>query len=90
MVLAATNFPWDIDEALRLVFYLYSLFLSWGLIPLPWYVYMNNLVFICDLMVVMQFRRRLEKRIYIPLPNLESRKELIRINLKTVEVSNCC
>ena len=33
------------------------------------------------------FRRRLEKRIYIPLPNFESRKELIRINLKTVEVN---
>lgn len=48
MVLAATNFPWDIDEALR---------------------------------------RRLEKRIYIPLPNFESRKELIRINLKSVEVA---
>ncbi|XP_026408500.1 katanin p60 ATPase-containing subunit A1-like [Papaver somniferum] len=48
MVLAATNFPWDIDEALR---------------------------------------RRLEKRIYIPLPNFESRKELIKINLKTVEVA---
>ncbi|KAJ9179107.1 hypothetical protein P3X46_010930 [Hevea brasiliensis] len=48
MVLAATNFPWEIDEALR---------------------------------------RRLEKRIYIPLPNFESRKELIRINLKTVEVA---
>ncbi|KAL8460638.1 hypothetical protein ACS0TY_032231 [Phlomoides rotata] len=48
MVLAATNFPWDIDEALR---------------------------------------RRLEKRIYIPLPNFESRKELIRINVKTVEVA---
>ncbi|XP_022842647.1 katanin p60 ATPase-containing subunit A1-like [Olea europaea var. sylvestris] len=48
MVLAATNFPWDIDEALR---------------------------------------RRLEKRIYIPLPNFESRKALIKINLKTVEVA---
>ncbi|KAG0488870.1 hypothetical protein HPP92_007512 [Vanilla planifolia] len=48
MVLAATNFPWDIDEALR---------------------------------------RRLEKRIYIPLPNFESRKELIRINLRSVEVA---
>ncbi|BBG99013.1 P-loop containing nucleoside triphosphate hydrolases superfamily protein [Prunus dulcis] len=48
MVLAATNFPWDIDEALR---------------------------------------RRLEKRIYIPLPNFESRKALIRINLKSVEVA---
>ncbi|XP_057473439.1 katanin p60 ATPase-containing subunit A1 [Actinidia eriantha] len=48
MVLAATNFPWDIDEALR---------------------------------------RRLEKRIYIPLPTFDSRKELIRINLKTVEVA---
>jgi katanin p60 ATPase-containing subunit A1 len=49
MVLAATNFPWDIDEALR---------------------------------------RRLEKRIYIPLPNEEGRRELIRINLKDVEVSS--
>lgn len=48
MVLAATNFPWDIDEALR---------------------------------------RRLEKRIYIPLPSFESRKELIKINLRTVEVA---
>ncbi|WJX50346.1 Katanin p60 ATPase-containing subunit A1, variant 2 [Trifolium repens] len=47
MVLDVTNFPCDIDEALR---------------------------------------RRLEKRIYIPLPNFESRKELIRISLKTVEV----
>ncbi|XP_010245156.1 PREDICTED: uncharacterized protein LOC104588778 [Nelumbo nucifera] len=31
-------------------------------------------------------RRRLEKRIYIPLPKFERRKELIRINLRTVEV----
>lgn len=28
----------------------------------------------------------MEKRIYIPLPNFESRKELIRINLRSVEV----
>ncbi|KAL6845421.1 hypothetical protein ACP4OV_024916 [Aristida adscensionis] len=48
MVLAATNFPWDIDEALR---------------------------------------RRLEKRIYIPLPDFESRKALININLRTVEIA---
>ncbi|KAK9862173.1 hypothetical protein WJX84_012398 [Apatococcus fuscideae] len=47
MVLAATNFPWDIDEALR---------------------------------------RRLEKRIYIPLPGAHERTELMNINLKDVEV----
>lgn len=45
MVLAATNFPWDIDEALR---------------------------------------RRLEKRIYIPLPSNEGREALLRINLRDV------
>ncbi len=43
MVLAATNFPWDIDEALR---------------------------------------RRLEKRIYIPLPAAPERQELLRLALK--------
>jgi katanin p60 ATPase-containing subunit A1 len=43
MVLAATNFPWDIDEALR---------------------------------------RRLEKRIYIPLPAAREREELLRLALK--------
>ncbi|KAI6653737.1 hypothetical protein LOD99_3241 [Oopsacas minuta] len=48
MVLAATNFPWDIDEALR---------------------------------------RRLEKRIYIPLPEVEGRLECLRINLKEVKVT---
>jgi katanin p60 ATPase-containing subunit A1 len=32
-------------------------------------------------------RRRLEKRIYIPLPNEEGRRELIRINLKDVEIA---
>jgi len=48
MVLAATNRPWDLDEALR---------------------------------------RRLEKRIYIPLPTEKGRKELIRINLKDVTIA---
>ena len=47
IVLAATNMPWDLDEALR---------------------------------------RRLEKRIYIPLPDLEDRVELLRINMKGVEM----
>eukprot|EP00958_Prasinococcus_capsulatus_P007654 scaffold706_cov418-Prasinococcus_capsulatus_cf.AAC.22 len=48
MVLAATNFPWDLDEALR---------------------------------------RRLEKRIYIPLPDAAARKDLLNINLKEVDVA---
>lgn len=48
MVLAATNFPWDIDEALR---------------------------------------RRLEKRIYIPLPSAVGRVELLRINLREVDLA---
>ena len=47
IVLAATNTPWDLDEALR---------------------------------------RRLEKRIYIPLPEEEGRRELFRINMKGVEI----
>lgn len=45
IVLGATNFPWDIDEALR---------------------------------------RRLEKRIYIPLPDLNGRLSLLNINLREV------
>ncbi|XP_074804690.1 katanin p60 ATPase-containing subunit A1 isoform X2 [Natator depressus] len=49
MVLAATNFPWDIDEALR---------------------------------------RRLEKRIYIPLPSAKGREELLRINLRELELAD--
>jgi katanin p60 ATPase-containing subunit A1 len=45
IVLGATNFPWDIDEALR---------------------------------------RRLEKRIYIPLPTYDGRLQLLKINLREV------
>jgi katanin p60 ATPase-containing subunit A1 len=48
IVLAATNMPWDLDEALR---------------------------------------RRLEKRIYIPLPSDDGRKELFRINMQGVEMA---
>ena len=48
MVLAATNFPWDIDEALR---------------------------------------RRLEKRIYIPLPTLEGRESLLKVSFNSIQSS---
>ena len=47
IVLAATNTPWDLDEALR---------------------------------------RRLEKRVYIPLPDTMGRRELFRINMRDVEM----
>ena len=47
MVLAATNRPWDLDDALR---------------------------------------RRLEKRIYIPLPTGEGRGQLFKINLKEINL----
>jgi SpoVK/Ycf46/Vps4 family AAA+-type ATPase len=49
IVIAATNTPWDLDEALR---------------------------------------RRFEKRIYIPLPDLEGRTELFRLNMQSIEISN--
>ena len=43
MVLATTNCPWDLDEAMR---------------------------------------RRLEKRIHIPLPDLDARTEMFRLHLR--------
>lgn len=49
MVLAATNRPQDLDEAIR---------------------------------------RRLEKRIYIPLPTATGRESLFKINLKTIDVED--
>jgi len=48
MVLAATNRPWDLDEAIR---------------------------------------RRLEKRVYIPLPTEAGREALFKINLKSLALS---
>lgn len=48
IVLAATNRPWDLDDALR---------------------------------------RRLEKRIYIPLPTKQGREDLFRINMKQVALA---
>jgi katanin p60 ATPase-containing subunit A1 len=47
IVLAATNTPWDLDEALR---------------------------------------RRLEKRVYIPLPSAEGRRVLFELNMKGCEL----
>jgi katanin p60 ATPase-containing subunit A1 len=49
MVLAATNRPQDLDEALR---------------------------------------RRLEKRVYIPLPTAEGRLSLLKINMKGLELED--
>jgi len=49
MVLGATNFPWEIDEALR---------------------------------------RRLEKRVYIPLPDIEARIQLLQINTKSIKLTS--
>lgn len=49
MVLGATNFPWDLDDAII---------------------------------------RRLEKRIYIPLPDLLGCQEILRINLKGVHLAS--
>ncbi|KAJ0394454.1 hypothetical protein P43SY_010312 [Pythium insidiosum] len=48
MLLAATNLPWELDEAMR---------------------------------------RRLTKRVYIPLPNADARRDLFRLNLAKVELA---
>lgn len=49
VVLAATNFPWGLDDALR---------------------------------------RRLEKRVYIPLPDEAGRRQLLQINLRTINIAD--
>ena len=49
VVLAATSFPWGLDDALR---------------------------------------RRLEKRVYIPLPNVDGRRRLFENSLKSVNLSD--
>ncbi|MEM6863657.1 MAG: AAA family ATPase [Bacteroidota bacterium] len=49
IVLAATNTPWDLDEAIR---------------------------------------RRLEKRVYIPLPNHKARVALFRLNMRDLDVAS--
>lgn len=91
MVLAATNFPWDIDEALRSVFaslFPFQVVSIKSCDELTSLKSLDALINTClSNLMLMLSRRRLEKRIYIPLPNFESRKELIRINLKTVEAS---
>lgn len=48
-MLAATNRPWDLDEAIR---------------------------------------RRLEKRVYIPLPSASGRKQLFTVNLKGIALED--
>lgn len=48
MLLAATNLPWELDEAMR---------------------------------------RRLTKRVYIPLPEAEARHALFQLNLRRVELA---
>jgi katanin p60 ATPase-containing subunit A1 len=49
IVIAATNRPWDLDEAIR---------------------------------------RRLEKRVYIPLPTDKAREELFKINLRGIPLED--
>jgi len=49
LVLAASNHPWNVDEA---------------------------------------FRRRFEKRIYIPLPDLPAREEMLRLHLLGMKLDN--
>ncbi|GFH15846.1 p60 katanin [Haematococcus lacustris] len=95
MVLAATNFPWDIDEAMRLV----RLWLVTSVVLCVCGLLCSFGVQQCIMVGGQTFqhaccvpehvsacvclhRRRLEKRIYIPLPGRDERLELLRINLR--------
>ncbi|RYR61170.1 hypothetical protein Ahy_A04g018301 [Arachis hypogaea] len=65
-------------ESERMVRYLFDLARAYA----PSTIFIDEIDSLCNAR-----GRGLEKRIYIPLPNFESRKELLRINLKTVEAS---
>ncbi|XLT91871.1 hypothetical protein HN873_013546 [Arachis hypogaea] len=66
-------------ESERMVRYLFDLARAYA----PSTIFIDEIDSLCNAR-----GRGLEKRIYIPLPNFESRKELLRINLKTVEAIN--
>lgn len=71
MVLAATNFPW-VGQIIFIVFAI-------KIIP-------NTFSFCTEQDIDEALRRRLEKRIYIPLPNDEGREALLKINLREVKL----
>lgn len=57
-----------------------------GATNFPWELD-DGMIFFDILMTTLALRRRLEKRIYIPLPDEVGRKQLLDINLRTVRVS---
>jgi katanin p60 ATPase-containing subunit A1 len=66
IVLAATNAPWDLDEAIRYI----APRCDW------------------EATVTRRSRRRLEKRVYIPLPNSKDRGELFRIHTESLTLAD--